>query len=214
MNQQPNSFIAGLDRYLSKEQLNALQQIRVGIAGAGGLGSNIAMMLARCGIRCFTLADFDRVEASNLNRQFFFPDQIGQPKVEALAEHLRRLNPGIELTLISKRLTHENIISTFSGCQVIVEAFDVATAKAMCYQAFKNSGCFYTGASGLAGWKTEAMHYRKLDDKTVIVGDFTTGVNETHPPMAPRVMQAAGMQANAVLAYIFENFDYPHQTDT
>lgn len=214
MNQQPNSFIVGLDRYLSKEQLNALQQISVGIAGAGGLGSNIAMMLARCGIRCFTLADFDRVELSNLNRQFFFPDQIGQPKVEALAEHLRRLNPDMALTLHVKRLTHENIRATFSGCQVIVEASDVATAKAMCYQAFKNSDCFYTGASGLAGWKTEAMCYRKLDDKTVIVGDFTTGVNETYPPMAPRVMQAASMQANAVLAHIFENFDYPHQTDT
>ena len=205
MNQHPSPLITGLDRHLSKDQLGALQQISVGIAGAGGLGSNIAMMLARSGIQRFTLVDFDCIEPSNLNRQFFFPDQIGKPKVEALAEHLRRLNPEIELSLHVKRLTRENILETFSGCQVIVEAFDGAAAKAMCYQAFKNTGCFYTGASGLAGWKTEALSYRFLDDKTVIVGDFSTGVNETNPPMAPKVMQAAGMQANAVLAHILDN---------
>ena len=202
MKPEHNPLIEGLSRYLSVAQLEALQAAKVGIAGVGGLGSNVAFMLARSGVRRFTLVDFDLIEPSNLNRQFFFPDQIGRPKVEALAELLLRLNPDLDLTLAVKRLTEENILATFSDCRVMVEAMDQADNKAMCYQAFKNSGRFYVGASGLAGWQTKAMSYRLLNPQTMLVGDFASGVNQACPPMAPRAIQAASMQANAVLAYI------------
>ena len=107
----------------------------VGIAGAGGLGSNCAASLARVGVGKLIFADFDIVEESNLNRQYFFYDQIGMKKVEALSDNLLRINPSICLVPIDEKLTAESIAFNFGECDVIVEAFDEAEMKQMIIEA-------------------------------------------------------------------------------
>lgn len=103
----------------------------IGIAGAGGIGSNVAMLLVRSGARKIAAADFDTVEPSNLNRQFYFSDQIGRPKTEALAENLKRINPDISFTGIRKRISPENIETLLGECDLLFEAVDLAETKGM-----------------------------------------------------------------------------------
>ncbi|MBQ8126560.1 MAG: ThiF family adenylyltransferase, partial [Kiritimatiellae bacterium] len=99
----------GANLSLTDGERARLEGARVGIAGAGGLGSNCAQHLVRAGVRKFVIADFDTVAESNLNRQFFFRDQIGRKKVDALAENLRRIEPDLELDCRDVKLTPENI---------------------------------------------------------------------------------------------------------
>ncbi len=193
---------AGLARYLSAEQRRRLADARVGIAGAGGLGSNVAFMLARSGVRRLTLVDQDVVDASNLNRQAFFPEDVGQPKVEALARHLLRLEPELELRLFHETLAPDNAAFRFAPCPIVVEALDGADAKAMLCAALVPAGHFFVCASGLAGWGGPAMSVKRLAKNAVAVGDFVSAVSAEAPPMAPRVIQAAAMQADVVLEYI------------
>ncbi|MDL2307469.1 sulfur carrier protein ThiS adenylyltransferase ThiF [Desulfovibrio sp. OttesenSCG-928-C06] len=192
----------GLERYLSAGQLDRLASVRVGIAGCGGLGSNCAMLLARSGIRRFTLADFDLVDASNLNRQFFFPSDVGQPKVEALGRRLLELDPELDLKLINGRLEAESLPQVYAGCDILVEALDKAEYKAIFCNLFMERDVFLVCASGLGGFGGAPMRSRKLGRNMVCVGDFSTEADEANPPLAPRVMQAAAMQADAVLARI------------
>lgn len=192
----------GLQRYLSAASLERLASVRVGIAGAGGLGSNCAMLLARSGIRHFTIVDFDRVEASNLNRQFYFPEDVGQPKVEALGRNLRRIEPELNLRLINQRLADDSLTGHFADCAVVVEALDRAEYKAVLCNRLVAAGVFVVSASGMGGFGGPVMQKRHLGEHLVCVGDFSTQVDAAHPPLAPRVMQAAALQADAVLEFI------------
>lgn len=101
----------------------------IGIAGAGGLGSNVASILVRCGIRSLVIADFDVVEPGNLNRQFYFRDQIGIPKVRALMENLSRIDPQVTINANICRVTPENASALFGRCDLVIEAFDDASQK-------------------------------------------------------------------------------------
>ena len=105
-----------VNTYLNERERRILESAVVGIAGAGGLGSNCAMHLVRAGVKKLVIADFDVVGESNLNRQFFFRDQLGRKKVDALAENLRRIEPDLSLDLRDVRLAPDNIDWTFSGC--------------------------------------------------------------------------------------------------
>jgi sulfur carrier protein ThiS adenylyltransferase len=170
----------------------------VGIAGLGGLGSAVAVALARIGVGRLVLADFDVVEPSNLNRQQYFIDQLGLTKAEALETNLRRINPYVEYEAHCVRLTPENIPALFSGVDVMVEAFDRADQKAMLLQSFK--GKPIVAASGLAGYGSgETIGVRKMGERVFIVGDLETGAAPGCGLMAPRVGIAAHMQANLVL---------------
>ena len=104
-----NALHEGLKTHFSPEQIKQLASVRVGIAGAGGLGSNVAVHLVRTGIRRLVVADFDRVAPSNLNRQFYFADQVGLKKVAALEANLRRIDPDVELKTMDLRLTADNV---------------------------------------------------------------------------------------------------------
>ena len=141
-----------VNTYLNERERRILESAVVGIAGAGGLGSNCAMHLVRAGVKKLVIADFDVVGESNLNRQFFFRDQLGRKKVDALAENLRRIEPDLSLDLRAVRLAPDNIDWTFSGCSVIVEAFDSADAKSMLLHALLPLGKPIVSASGIAGW--------------------------------------------------------------
>jgi sulfur carrier protein ThiS adenylyltransferase len=191
----------GLRRYLTSDQLCRLASVRVGIAGAGGLGSNCAMLLVRSGVRAFTIADFDVVEASNLNRQFYFPPDLGQSKVEALGRNLRLIEPDLDLRLVRERLDEQNLAGVFAGCSIVVEALDRAEYKATLCNTLAGS-MFLVCASGMGGFGGAPLQKRRLGRGMVCVGDFCTEADENDPPLAPRVMQAAAMQADAVLEFI------------
>ena len=114
----------------------------MGIAGAGGLGSNCAFNLVRSGFYKFKIVDFDVVEPSNLNRQFFFLDQLGMPKVLALEENLRRINPEVRIEAIQQKVQKDNAKELFDDCDVVVEAFDRVFCKTMMAEKFLSSGKF------------------------------------------------------------------------
>ena len=189
--------------YLDSRERALLEGAKVGIAGAGGLGSNCAAHLVRAGVRRLVLADFDRVEARNLNRQFFFRDQLGMGKVEALAANLRRIEPGVELELHPVRLEAANIPVVFSECDLVVEAFDSAEAKSLLLECLLPTGKMVVAASGIAGWgRSGEVRTRRVGRNLVLVGDGSSGVGEGLAPVSPRVGIAAAMQANAVVSLI------------
>ncbi len=180
----------------------ALKRGVVGIAGLGGLGSAVAVALARVGVGRLVLADFDVVEPSNLNRQQYFVDQLGLAKTEALCENLRRVNPHVRLEAHCLRLTPENTPVVFRDAQVLVEAFDRADEKAMLVGAF---GRAYperpvVAASGLAGHgPANTVRTRRIMGNLFLVGDGESAAAPGMGLMAPRVGVAAHHQANAVL---------------
>ena len=193
----------GLSRYLDDSVRDRLSRAIVGIAGAGGLGSNVANHLVRSGIRNLVVADFDRVEASNLNRQFYFEDQIGRFKVEALKENLLRINPALRFSGHVLRLENGNIREIYAGCHILVEAFDSASAKAMLVETFWKSDIRIVSASGIGGYgRPDAFSVTSPKPHIRIVGDGKTPSDARIPPMSPRVGIAAAMQADLVLEHL------------
>lgn len=188
--------------HLPPGHIARLDSVRVGIAGAGGLGSNCAMLLVRSGVRHLYIADHDVVSLSNLNRQFFFPDQLGQSKIAALAENLRALNPSLDLTLLPERLDESSAVTFFSSCDIVAEAVDDAETKQKLIHALLEAGHVVVAASGMAGWGNDMR--RRILGRLTVVGDFTSEVNRNAPPLAPRVMLAAAMQADEILRRILD----------
>ena len=188
--------------YLTPEERAVLESARVGIAGAGGLGSNCAMHLVRAGVQHLTVVDFDVVNESNLNRQFFFRDQLGQKKVEALKENLLRIDPDADIRAVDAKIDAASVKEIFADCDIVVEAFDVVDAKVMLASSFASSGKNLVTASGLAGWgRSNEMRVRKMGN-IVAVGDGETAVGANAAPASPRVGIAAAMQANSVVAML------------
>ena len=188
--------------YLTPEERTALESAHIGIAGAGGLGSNCAMHLVRSGVKHITIADFDVVNESNLNRQFFFRDQIGQKKVEAIKANLLRIEPDADIRAVDIRLDASSAREIFADCGIVVEAFDAVDAKVMLVSAFASSGKKLVTASGLAGWgRSNAMRVRKMGN-IVAIGDGETSVGDGAAPVSPRVGIAAAMEANAVVSLL------------
>ncbi|NQV19446.1 MAG: sulfur carrier protein ThiS adenylyltransferase ThiF [Armatimonadetes bacterium] len=190
--------------FFSKHDPKIIPIIRnatIGIAGAGGLGSNVAVTLARVGIGKLIIADFDKIEPSNLNRQQYFIEQIGEPKVIALLENLKQINPFSKYQIHHIKLDENNISSIYKDVDIIVEAFDKAEMKKMLIETwiaeFPEKPII--AASGLAGYgMTELIHTKKFDN-LYICGDEITKLNDDISPMAPRVGIVANMQANLVL---------------
>lgn len=195
----------GLARYLSPEQINTLHAARVGIAGAGGLGSNAALMLARSGIGNLLVVDDDVVDASNLNRQQYWPRHVGRPKVEALAELLLELNPAMQVETRRLRMDQHNIGTVLPSCPIWVEAFDGPDDKTLLVETALLGGYHIASASGMGGWGGKAMGKRYLGN-LVLVGDFSTDVMLA-PPLAPRVTEAAALLADAVLEMVLGTHD-------
>ena len=179
-----------------------LSQFRVGIAGAGGLGSNCAVALARSGVGTLVISDFDIIEPANLNRQYYFTSQVGMMKSTALKENIARINPDVTVIAHTGKLDSRNIPEIFAGCDVVVEAFDRDDMKQMLIEAVQTEmpGIPIVVGSGLAGWgNNESIRFRKADDTIYICGDESTTVTDDMPPLAPRVGMVANMQANTVV---------------
>ncbi|HQB38718.1 MAG TPA: sulfur carrier protein ThiS adenylyltransferase ThiF [Deltaproteobacteria bacterium] len=187
-----------------------LKAATVGIAGAGGLGSAIAVALARIGVGKLVVADFDVVEPSNLNRQQYFIDQIGMLKVDALAENLKRINPYVKMVTVPGLLTPVNIPEIFSGCSIVVEALDRADMKAMLVDTVLEQmpKATVVAASGLAGYgPNNEIITRKVSRRLYLSGDGTSAARPGSGLMAPRVAIAAGHQANQVVRIILGEED-------
>lgn len=173
-------------------------EIFIGIAGCGGIGGNTAVLLLRSGFRRFVLADFDDVDESNLNRQFFFKDQIGRPKTEALAENLRRIEPRCELILRNEKVTAKNAAEIFAGCGVVVEGFDDKEAKRMLAEVILPSGAFLVGANGIGGLETDSVARTVVGGRMVLFGDGTSDTDK-NPPLGPKVVMTAALMANEIV---------------
>ena len=184
-----------------------LKNAAVGIAGLGGLGSTVAVALARANIGRLIIADFDKVEQGNLNRQQYFIDQIGQNKVDAMTENLRRINPDVKIEPHRIRLNPDNIPEIFADADVIAECFDKAEEKQMIVQAVlsKMEKTVIVAVSGLAGYgNSNAIQTRRISDRLILVGDETTGIDTQPILTAARVGIAACHQANAIIEVIIE----------
>lgn len=191
----------------AEEIRDRLKGKKVGIAGAGGLGSNCAVALVRCGIGKLAVADFDVVSESNLNRQYYFRDQVGMPKTDALAANLKRIDPAVELSMFQVRVTQANLQMLFGDCDVIVEAFDLAEEKEMLAEAVltRMPETPLVLGLGIAGWGLNDLIRCRKSGNLYICGDEVTEISPELPPIAPRVGIVANMQANVVLEILLSD---------
>jgi sulfur carrier protein ThiS adenylyltransferase len=181
---------------------NVVKKACVGVAGLGGLGSAIAIALARIGVGKLVVADFDVVEPSNLNRQQYFTDQIGQLKTMSLRANLARINPYVDIETHPVKLDANNVGPIFHNVDVMVEAFDSPDAKAMMMECFASRfpDTPLVMASGLAGFDpSNTILTQRLGGNIYVVGDLVKAAGVGTGLMAPRVGVAAHHQANAVL---------------
>lgn len=174
----------------------------VAICGLGGLGSNIAISLARVGVGRLILIDFDTVDVTNLHRQQYKISQVGMPKTDALKENLLEINPFIKIETHQVKLTEENIPSLIKDADVICEAFDKPECKAMLTDiVFTNYPDKYlVSSSGMAGMaSSNDIVTRKITSHFFLSGDGVSDVNLGIGLVAPRVMICAGHEAHMVI---------------
>jgi sulfur carrier protein ThiS adenylyltransferase len=188
---------------------NKLRSSCVGIAGLGGLGSNIAMALARAGVGRLVLVDFDEVEKSNLNRQAYTVDQVGLRKTDALMQNIGRANPDVNVTAICHRLEPGNMMAAFSGVDVLIEALDEAAVKAALIE--EASARFpklpVIAASGVAGIRgAERVRVIRSGNLSIVQDDLAMSCHEA-AVLAPKVGLFAHMQACLALEKLLEGID-------
>ena len=181
-----------------------LKEAKVCILGLGGLGSNVAVLLARSGIGSLKLVDFDTVEASNLNRQQYRISHIGIKKTEAMKSIIREINPFVEVDILDIKVDRENIYSTVGDIEIVVEAIDRAETKAMLMEELlTNTSKIVVSASGMAGLgSANEIVTRKIKDNFYLIGDNYSDYEEYSGIMPTRVMICAAHQANMVLRLI------------
>lgn len=179
-----------------------LEAATVAICGLGGLGSCVALALARAGVGRLLLLDFDRVELSNLHRQQYKASQIGQYKTEALRQNLLEIAPFVQAVPRTVRLGPDNLAELLAEAQVICEALDKAEAKAMLCDGVLSQlpESYLVAASGMAGWgPANSIRTRRITERFYICGDGRSDVETAGTLTAARVMVCAAHQAQAVL---------------
>ena len=184
------------------ENQQILARATVGIAGLGGLGSHIAVSLARLGVGHLVLADFDTVDITNLNRQHYFLRHLGRPKAEALYEQLADINPYQHYIARTVRVTADNACTLFAGCDVICEAFDQADQKAMLTEAILTGlpDTPLVSGSGMAGWgSANAIETVRRFGHFYVCGDGESDIADGVGLTAPRVAVCAAHQATMVM---------------
>ncbi|WP_294908274.1 sulfur carrier protein ThiS adenylyltransferase ThiF [uncultured Ruminococcus sp.] len=194
----------------TQEVLEKLKNTRVAVAGLGGLGSNIALMLARAGVGTLHLIDFDEVDLSNLNRQQYFICHLGLYKTDAIKDEISRINPYINVITDCVKVTDDNIDSLFKDDNVICEAFDNPDCKAMLVNRILETrkDAYIVAASGMAGTeKSNTIITRKITDRFYLCGDETSGAVKGNGLMSPRVTICAAHQANAILRIVLGKYD-------
>lgn len=187
-----------LEQRIGRTARERLAKARIGIAGAGGLGSNIAMMLARSGVGHLVIADFDTVDESNLNRQHYAREHVGASKVDALSQQIHAVDPRVEMQAFRLRVTPQNARELFGGCDIVCEAFDDAQAKAMLVEQLLSltPGPIVVSGNGMAGiGPASEIVTRRLGSRLYVCGDGKSDVDAGEVLYAPRVMLCAAQQA-------------------
>ena len=182
----------------------------VAVCGLGGLGSNIAIALARAGVGKLVLIDFDRVDLTNLHRQQYKTSQIGKYKTEALTENLLEIAPYIKIKTITERITEDNFAILLEDANVVCEAFDRAEAKAMLVNGVLEQlpSIHLVAASGMAGMETpNTIRTKKITKHFYLCGDGVSDAEGTIGLVAPRVMLCAAHQAQTVLRILAGEFE-------
>lgn len=182
----------------------------VAICGLGGLGSNIAIALARAGVGKLILIDFDEVDVTNLHRQQYKAAQVGMYKTEAAKENLLEIAPYLEVLTFNEKITEDNLVRLLKGADIVCEAFDKAEAKAMLVNGVleKLPECYLVAASGMAGFgAANSIRTRKVTKRFYLSGDEVSDVNNTTSLVAPRVMICAAHQAQTVLRILAGEFE-------
>ena len=203
-------WLAALEERHGKELQSKFSSATVAVCGLGGLGSHLAVALARAGIGKLVLIDHDRVDITNLHRQQYKADQIGKYKTEALAENLLEIAPYIRLEIDTKRITEDNFSSLLAHADIICEAFDDAEAKARLVNGVLETmpGKYLVAASGMAGLGTpNTIRTRKVTRQFYLCGDEVSDVEDSIGLVAPRVMLCAAHQALIVLRILADEFD-------
>lgn len=197
-----NLFENGLLKYLSTKQLEKIQAVKIGIGGAGGIGSNVAVTLARCGFKHLEIIDHDDIEPSNLNRQQYFIKDIGKPKLEILKARLLQINPDANVKIHKTKWLPRDGKKYFQGCSFIVEGFDRAEDKRNFIEYYQDKAEYIVSANGLGGFSGNALvKIRKLKN-IYLVGDNSTAANRKNPPMAPRTIACAAIMSGIILEIV------------
>ncbi len=185
-----------------KEMTERFATSVVAVCGLGGLGSNIAVALARAGVGRLILIDFDCVEASNLHRQQYKASQVGMYKTDALYRNLLEIAPYIRLTTYSCRITPENFGRLLADADIVCEAFDSAESKAMLADCVLEQmpDKYLIAASGMAGMgPANDIRTKRISDRFYVCGDGESDVSDGEGLVSSRVMLCAAHQAHAVL---------------
>lgn len=193
-----------------KELQKRFSSATVAVCGLGGLGSNISVSLARAGIGTLILADFDRVDVTNLHRQQYKASQTGMLKTEALYENLKEINPYINIKKVTAKITEKNAEEILKTADIVCEAFDSAENKAMLTDFIleKFPEKYFIAASGMAGKDSpNKIKTRKITEKFYLCGDGISEVSENGGLFAPRVMLCASHQALTVLRILAGDFE-------
>lgn len=182
----------------------------VAVCGLGGLGSNIAIALARAGVGKLILIDFDQVDVTNLHRQQYKADQIGLYKTEALAANLLEIAPYIQIEAITEKITKDNVVGLLQEADVICEAFDQAESKAMLVNEVleRLPDCYLVAASGMAGLgSANTIQTKKIMSRFYLCGDGISDVEESLGLVSARVMICAAHQAHTVLRILAGEYE-------
>lgn len=196
------------DARFPKEMKEKFSKAHVAVAGLGGLGSNIAVMLARSGVGHLFLVDFDTVDVTNLNRQMYMIPHLGRPKAEALPDILCQINPYLKYESVCTKVTPENIKELFEGYPIVCEAFDRPDQKAMLVRELLSqfSETIVVSGNGMAGFgDTNNIQTKQMMKRLYVCGDQKTDGGNGTGLMAPRVAACAAHQANKVLQLILQS---------
>ena len=199
-----------LIRRHGKDLYQKFSSATVAVCGLGGLGSNIAITLARAGIGKLILIDFDRVDITNLHRQQYKANQIGCYKTDALAENLSEIAPYTKIKTVMAKITETNLVDLLRDADIVCEAFDNAEAKAILVNGVLEQlpDCFLVASSGMAGMDTpNTIQTRKIIKRFYLCGDEVSDVADTIGLVAPRVMICAAHQAHTVLRILAGEYE-------
>lgn len=176
----------------------------VAVCGLGGLGSNIAVSLARAGVGRLILIDFDRVDISNLNRQQYNISQLGMYKTEALKNTLLSFSPYSDITIHTVRITGDNMSELLNDAEIICEAFDNPEQKALLVNGLSEQlpEKYLVAASGMAGLgSSNTIKTRRVTKRFYLCGDEQSDISDGGL-ISARVMLCAAHQANMILRII------------
>jgi sulfur carrier protein ThiS adenylyltransferase len=201
---------AALEERHGCELQRKLKEASVAVCGLGGLGSNIAIALARAGVGRLHIIDFDTVDISNLNRQQYFVDQLGMYKADAFFDTLKRITPYCDIRKDCIRLTEDNIPVLLADEDIIVEAFDRADQKSMLVNSVLENfpEKYLVSGSGMAGLApADLIKTRRITKRFYICGDGVSDIADGMGLVASRVLACAAHQAHAVIRIIAGEYD-------